>query len=379
MRPRPVKNGTASAEALYATHSSTTNEPRLLKRRRTSWLCPTELDRARVVDANVRVRNLRMISLGALVAALMIAAPWQGWTYPILALPVAITFGAVDLTIRRVPRPELISAGAMLITLGVLAGGVAINGGSRSPALPWLVLPLGATAARFRPQVVIAGLGLTVVAILASTFGVDTTQAADNPVTVIATLGLLVSFVSIIWAIQSAELHHRDAAVLDPLTALLNRSSLMSRFREIASQAHLTKRPVCLLMCDIDAFKEINDTYGHDRGDAVLQEISYQLRKQLRSFELIYRLGGEEFLVVLPGVGQRRGQEIAERIRASISEMRPTGLRVTISIGVAVAVGEEVAFDPLFKAADNALYEAKHEGGNAVVIASALPEISRRA
>lgn len=350
----------------------------MLNRRRTSWLCPTELDRARVVDANVRVRNLRIISLGALVAALAIAAPWQGWLYVVLAVPVAVTFGAVDLTIRRARRPELISAGAMLITLAVLAAGVAINGGSRSPALPWLVLPLGATAARFRPQVVIAGLGLTVLAVFGATFGADPGYASDHPVTTIATLGLLVSFVSIIWAIQSAELHHRDAAVLDPLTALLNRSSLMSRFREIASQAHLTKRPVCLLMCDIDAFKEINDTYGHDRGDAVLQEISYQLRKQLRSFELIYRLGGEEFLVLLPGVGQRRGQEIAERIRSSISEMRPSGLRVTISIGVAVAVGEAVAFDPLFKAADNALYEAKHDGGNAVVAATALPEISRR-
>jgi diguanylate cyclase (GGDEF)-like protein len=350
----------------------------LLKRRRTSWLCPTELDRARVVDANTRVRNLRFISLGALAVALVIAAPWQGWVYVILAIPVALTFLAVDLTIRRVARPELISAAAMILTLVVLAVGVAIDGGPRSPALPWLVLPLGATAARFRPQVVIVGLALTVAAILGATFGADPAQALDEPVRIIATLGLLVSFVAIIWAIQSAELQHRDAAVLDPLTALLNRSSLMSRFREIASQAHLTKRPVCLLMCDIDSFKEINDTYGHDRGDAVLQEIAYQLRKQLRSFELIYRLGGEEFLVVLPGVGQRRAREIAERIRAAISEMRPSNLRVTISIGVAVAVGDEVAFDALFKAADNALYAAKHEGGNAVELASSLPEVTGR-
>jgi diguanylate cyclase (GGDEF)-like protein len=340
-------------------------------RRCDSWLCPTRLDRARVIDASPRVRTLRRVSLGTLAAALLIAVPWEGWLYVGLLLPVALTFLAVDLTISRTAHPERVSAGAIVITLAVLAVGVALDGGSRSPALPWLILPAGTAAARFRPHVVIAGLALTACAVLAATFGADPGQAARDPVPVIATFGLLVSVIAILFAIQAAELEHRDAAVLDPLTSLLNRSSLPARFGEIAQQARLTGRPVCLLICDIDTFKEINDSYGHDRGDTVLRDVAYELRKQLRSFELVYRLGGEEFLVVLPGVGLRRGREIAERVRAAVQGLCSAGVPVTVSVGLSAANGEGVAFDSLFKAADVALYEAKATGGNAVVASRA--------
>ncbi len=321
-----------------------------------------------MVDANERVRTLRIVSLAALGVALIISGPWIGWVYVAFLVPVAATFVAVDLTIKKVARPERVSAGAILIPLTVLAVGIAVNGGSTSPALPWLILPVATAAARFRPAVVIAGMVLTAVAILAATFGADPTHASEDPVPVIATLGLLVSVVAIIWAIQAAELYHRGAAVLDPLTELLNRTSLLPRFREISQQARLTRRPVSMLMCDIDTFKEVNDMWGHDRGDAVLRDVAYQMRKQLRSFELIYRLGGEEFLVVLPNVGRRRAREIAERLRAAVENTRASGLRITMSVGVSAASGEDVEFDKLFKAADMALYDAKRAGRNRVVV-----------
>ncbi|MHB8492002.1 MAG: GGDEF domain-containing protein [Solirubrobacteraceae bacterium] len=318
-----------------------------------------------------------MISVGSVAAALLMSAPWQGWPYVALVVPVALAFALVDVLIRHTRYPERVSAGAMLLALAVLSVGVGLDGGSRSAALPWLVLPVASSAVRFRPRVVAAGVVLTVMAILAATFGVDTTTALNEPVRVFAALGLLASLISIVWAIQAAELHHREASVLDPLTALLNRSSLLPRFAEIVQQARVTKRPVCVLMCDIDTFKDINDTYGHDRGDAVLQEVAYQLRKQLRSFELIYRLGGEEFLVVLPGVGLRRGTEIAERLCTSVAQTKAAGVHITISIGVSAAIGDEIAFEPLFKTADAALYEAKRSGGNAVVANRAEPVIAR--
>jgi diguanylate cyclase (GGDEF)-like protein len=341
-------------------------------------LCPTELDRARVVDASERVRTLRFVSLAALGIALFIAVPWEGWLYPALLVPVAATFVGVDLLITRVARPERVSVAAILITLAVLSLGVALNGGSRSAALPWLILPVLTAAARFRPQVVIAGMAITAVAILAATFGSDPTHAANNPEPIITALALLVSVVAIVWAIQAAELHHRGAAVLDPLTELLNRSSLLPRFREISQQARLTKRPVSLLMCDIDNFKDINDSYGHDRGDAVLRDVAYQMRRQLRSFELIYRLGGEEFLIVLPGVGRRRAKEIAERLRSSVHAMRSGGIPVTVSIGVSTASGDAVEFDTLYRAADTALYEAKRAGRNRVVVSVPASEAEQR-
>ena len=102
-------------------------------------------------------------------------------------------------------------------------------------------------------------------------------------------------------------------------------------------------------------------------GDAVLRDIAYELRKRLRSFELVYRLGGEEFLIVLPGIGLQAGQEVAERLREAVEQARPTDIPITISLGVSAARGAQVDYDTLFKAADEALYEAKRTGRNRVV------------
>lgn len=335
----------------------------------TSWLCPTELDRTRVVDANDRVRTIRLVGSGAIGLALLLAAPWIGWwTLALFALS-ALNFLAVDRRLRTSPHPERVSVAAIVITLLLLGGGVVLSGGPSSPALPWMVLPAAMTAARFRQTVVVAGLALTAALVLLATFGADPGAAAKDPVPVIATLALLAGVVSIVWALQAAELHHRDEAIIDPLTGLLNRHALEPRFLELSHQARLTQQPVCLVLCDVDSFKTVNDRYGHDRGDAVLRDVAYELRKRLRSFELVYRMGGEEFLIVLPGVDVEEGSEIAERLRAAVEHARPTGIAITVSLGLSVGSGEEVVYEDLFRAADRALYDAKHAGRNRVVVA----------
>ena len=166
-----------------------------------------------------------------------------------------------------------------------------------------------------------------------------------------------------------AEIKQRSDAVLDPLTGLLNRKALAVRFAEIAQQAALTGAPICLIACDLDHFKRVNDDHGHTRGDAVLKDAAYVMRKQLRSFELIYRLGGEEFLIVLPGVAVDEGRAIAERVRAGIEDARPAGLGVTTSFGVAGSDGGAALFEPLFAAADAALTRPSATGRNRVVAA----------
>jgi diguanylate cyclase (GGDEF)-like protein len=120
----------------------------------------------------------------------------------------------------------------------------------------------------------------------------------------------------------------RHAAVLDPLTGLLNRKALELRMVELELQAHLTGDSVCFVACDLDAFKRVNDEYGHDRGDAVLRAAAHELRKALRSFELIYRIGGEESLVVLPGAGMEEGLATGERLRAHLHDCRPVATTV---------------------------------------------------
>ncbi|HUN78977.1 MAG TPA: GGDEF domain-containing protein [Solirubrobacteraceae bacterium] len=335
----------------------------------TSWLCPTELDRTRVVDASDRVRTIRLVGSGAIGVALLVAAPWIGWWTLALFAASLLNFLGVDRRMRTSPHPERVSVAAILITLLLLGGGVVLSGGPTSPALPWMVLPAAMTAARFRQQVVVVALVLTAALVLAVTLGVDPGATVEDPVPVIATLALLLSVVSIVWALQAAELHHRDEAIIDPLTGLLNRHALAPRFLELSHQARITEQPVCLLLCDVDSFKLINDRYGHDRGDAVLRDVAYELRKRLRSFELVYRVGGEEFLIVLPGVHAQEAGEIAERLRLAVESARPTGIAITVSLGLSVGSGEEVVYETLFRAADRALYEAKHAGRNRVVLA----------
>lgn len=328
----------------------------------------------RVVDANARVRTIRHVGAASIGLALLIAAPWVGWWTLIPFAVAAFNLWHIDRRIARSPRPERVSAAGILVTVTMLAVGVAVSGGPHSPALPWMVLPAAMVAARFRPQVVIAGLAITVLLILAATLGVAPAQTLQHPVPVLATLALLVSLVSIVWALQAAELHHRDEAILDPLTGLLNRHALAPRFNELSQQARLTGQPICLLLCDVDGFKAINDELGHDRGDAVLRDIAYVLRKRLRSFELVYRLGGEEFLIVLPGVDIAGGRQLAERLRVAVLDAKPTGIPTTISLGVSAASGQEASYETLFKAADQALYTAKRGGRNRVS-ATAVVEV----
>ena len=342
-----------------------------------SWLCPTEFDRSRAVDANERVRNIRLFGVGFVGAALLASAPWIGYWILIPFLFTGINLVTVERRLLRSARPERVSAWAMLTTLLTIGAGVAFSGGPHSPALSWMVLPVLISAARFRPQVVAVGVGLTVAAILIATLGCDPTATIANPVPVIATLALLAGVVSPVWALQAAELHHRSEAIIDPLTGLLNRHALGPRFVELACQAKVTGQPLCLLLCDVDGFKQINDEHGHGRGDAVLRDIAYEMRKRLRSFELVYRLGGEEFLILLPGIGMRGGEQIAERLRTAVEQTCPTGLCITVSIGLSAGWGEEVDYESLFGAADEALYKAKRAGRNRVVAAPASPGEAR--
>ncbi len=332
-----------------------------------SWLCPTDLDRIRVVDASARVRRIRTIGSAAVGIALLAAAPWVGWWTLILFAASLLNFLNVERRIHSSAHPERVSAIAIVITMLLIGGGVALSGGPRSVALQWIALPVAMVAARFRAQVVLAALGLAVAVVLASTFGTHPQWTLDDPAPLFATLALLVGVVTVVWALQAAELHHRDEAIIDQLTGLFNRNALIPRFAELTHQAQLTQQPVCLLLCDIDNFKAINDQHGHDRGDAVLCDTAYALRKQLHSFELVYRLGGEEFLVVLPGADAEVGRAVAERLRGAVEQANPAGLAITISIGVSAASGEQAAYESLFKAADDALYAAKRAGRNRVM------------
>lgn len=164
-----------------------------------------------------------------------------------------------------------------------------------------------------------------------------------------------------------------DAAQTDKLTGVANRRALLVDLFNEVERANRYERPLSVAFVDIDHFKAVNDTYGHQRGDAVLQAVAYELRRALRDGELIYRLGGEEFLVLLPGADHDAAIEIAERVRGAVTASRPGDLELTLSAGVASAAGDGVSYDDLFRSADVALFEAKRGGRDRVVAASAPP------
>jgi diguanylate cyclase (GGDEF)-like protein len=336
-----------------------------------AWLCPTPAHRIRVLEASARIGKARMVIAGAIGLGVVASAPWIGWWTVLLFLPAGLHLVTVDFWLKRSERPELIAFGTLVSMLGVLAIAAIGTGGPESPVLTWAALVPAMATVRFRFEVSLALAGLAAVMIAAVGFGTSPSLALDDPVPMIAALVMVANIVGVCIALMWGELEHRDRAVLDPLTGLLNRASLDSRAGEIEQQARLTGGAVSVAILDLDRFKRVNDEHGHERGDAVLRDAAYEIRKALRSFELVYRIGGEEFLLLLPGVSLEEGVEIAERVRGAVALARPGDLALTLSAGVATAAGAQVRYDQLFRAADSALLQAKREGRDRVVSATA--------
>jgi diguanylate cyclase (GGDEF)-like protein len=334
-----------------------------------TWLCPTQLHRERLLDMESRLARPRAIMYGSLAIAFIISIPWIGsWTLIPLAGAV-LCYSLLKPRIATSERPEYVIAATVVIAQLLIGLGIALSGGPHSPVIAMLLLPIVTLPARFTAAGVYAGLGVSIVVLLLSTVAVYPADFAADPTYTLVGVATVIGLAAFAQALMRAEMQQRSEAVLDPLTGLLNRKALASRFDEIAQQATLTGAPVTLIACDLDHFKQVNDVHGHDRGDAVLKDAAYVLRKHLRSFELAYRLGGEEFLIVLPGVALLEGQAIAQRACSGFEDARPGGLGVTASFGVATASGEDVVFEHLFRDADAALYEAKRTGRNRVVAA----------
>jgi diguanylate cyclase (GGDEF)-like protein len=334
-----------------------------------AWLCPTPAHRVRVIEASARIGKARVIIAGAIGFGVLAGAPWNGWWTVALFIPCGLHLVTMDRWMKRSDTPELVAFGTLLTMLLVLVIAAAGTGGPDSAVLPWFALVPAMATLRFRLAVSVTLSAVAALLILGVGFAVDLAAAVDQPVTMIASLVMVANIVGVSTALMQGELEHRDRAVLDPLTGLLNRASLDSRVSEIEQQAHLTGGDLALVMLDLDRFKAVNDEFGHDRGDAVLRDAAYEMRKSLRTFELAYRIGGEEFLLLLPGADLETGLDIAERIRARVALARPGDLHLTVSAGVSAAAGEDVLYERLFRAADLALLEAKREGRNRVVAA----------
>jgi diguanylate cyclase len=160
---------------------------------------------------------------------------------------------------------------------------------------------------------------------------------------------------------------------IDLLTGLRNRTGLSEELGREINRFRRTGNPFCIAICDLDRFKSVNDTYGHESGDRVLVAAAGVVDRGIRSFDEAFRLGGEEILILLKDTGVSEGLQVVERLRQDLAET-PVQLadgriiRVTASFGLAESRAD-LAVDGLMEEADRALYAAKHQGRNRVVLA----------
>src|SRR5919201_464644 len=159
-----------------------------------------------------------------------------------------------------------------------------------------------------------------------------------------------------------------EMAITDALTGLHNRRYMESHLATLAEQASARGKPLALMILDIDYFKAINDTYGHDAGDDVLREFAVRVRKSIRGIDLACRYGGEEFVIVMPETDLHVAGMVAERLRRSIAgepfavHKGAKRIEVTISIGISTLEKKGEPIADVLKRADTALYRAKNQG-----------------
>jgi diguanylate cyclase (GGDEF)-like protein len=172
--------------------------------------------------------------------------------------------------------------------------------------------------------------------------------------------------------IEALQITLQEQAVRDPLTGLFNRRYLKDTLEREVARAKRENQPIGIMIMDIDQFKNINDRYGHDAGDKMLQEIGKKLLAHIRAEDIVCRYGGEEFVIVMPGASMGVAFERAESIRRMVDELfvpyEMEQMHVTISLGVAAYPVHGTDGEDALIRADRALYQAKEAGRNRVVL-----------
>jgi diguanylate cyclase (GGDEF)-like protein len=326
--------------------------------------------RERLIDMEFRLRPYRFACFVILAAGLAVFSSELGWWWVAPLVVGLVGFAIADSFMKNSDRPALWVAAAWGMLPLLLADAVVTTGGAESPALMWFGLPAVTLGARFEPRGMALGTAYILALLGLSTYGLDASTAAAHHQEVVAAAALVLCTVILSGALVESDRAHRRRSTLDPLTGLYNRNALEQRLSELDGQPTSEEEGLshALLLCDLDHFKLVNDQLGHAAGDAVLQDVAYTMRATLRAGDSIYRVGGEEILIVLPGAAEEAALEIAERLREAVRERRPVGITVTVSIGVAVSRPGPLDTDELIAKADAALYVAKEDGRDRVVV-----------
>ncbi|MGK2877099.1 MAG: diguanylate cyclase [Solirubrobacterales bacterium] len=339
-----------------------------------SWLIRDGIDRDRMIDMDKRIQPLRTAALGVLGLTLLFGTPWMGvqtiGALLIAVIAVGTVFKVAGAKKETVEKPEYALFAAWAGSEILIAICIVITGGATSPALAWMAIPVVTLSARFSTRGVVVGVVTTLILLITAVVSRNFDSALENPMYAGASVATVISVAILSTALMRSDVEHRTEAVIDPLTGLLNRAALRNRTVELAQRSAYTAEPVGVIVADIDHFKRVNDQFGHAVGDEVLKDIAHVMRKELRAFDLAYRIGGEEFLVLLPGANSEEAKEFADELHRVLGAAPRGGQAVTMSFGVSASrYGDVFEYDKVFERADAALYLAKNSGRNRVCVA----------
>ncbi|OOG59388.1 GGDEF domain-containing protein [Rhodanobacter sp. C03] len=289
-------------------------------------------------------------------------------------LPLFLVAAAV----RRVQQPRLLSLLTLLCVL-LLEIGINLNGIGRVQGQPWvmpgLLLPVASSvvwleAWDFAIAMALCAFGPLPMLLLRTGNGVHVVQYVVYMAIAIALSAVLRGFMArTLFEQYRLERQLREQANTDGLTGLLRRNRFLELARLALHDICREHKPVCMLFLDADHFKQLNDDHGHAAGDAALIALAATLRAQMRQTDLIGRIGGEEFAILLPGLNLQQAAQRAEQLRRAVHAIRrPDGV-LTVSIGIAECNYPGEAIETLLAHADKAMRQAKNGGRDRIVSA----------
>jgi diguanylate cyclase (GGDEF)-like protein len=327
-------------------------------------------ERAWMLDMNRRIVPQTMRGTALLFLGALLAAPWLPAATYLPAALAGLSFGIGQyVTIRRQVLAPMVYAWFVCVFFMVVT--IAVSHTVLTGGLAVLFFPLSGACAGFPSRLVRLCVAYLVTLSVAAGALTYHSSSVRNPAMLIMFLVTLVGVAAVTEASRRAMREDRAAAIRDALTGLMNRTALERRAAELHTESLTTAHSVGIVIADIDDFKQINDLHGHQRGDDVLRDLAERLRASVRSYDQCYRVGGEEFLILLPGADVSASRRIAEELREAVRAEPIAGISITLSLGVAASeLGTAFRYEETLALADGALYEAKRDGRDRTVVAA---------
>ncbi len=306
----------------------------------------------------------------AFVVLVISSAPSYGWqaaAFMILDLVKGVLTHLLGSRMNRVGAAYDINQYSGAVLIGAI---VFVSGGVGSPFLPFLVVFAGIFPILYRESRAIGSFAFLIVVAVVASLGPAQSSDLDGVFRFGTLVCVILSLRVFGTDLLNSGLDYRAASLIDQLTGLPNRRFFNKELKTISAELASRPESAALIICDVDHFKRVNDTYGHATGDVVLEQVASILGDSFRSHDRAFRIGGEEFAILVRGVNAERALSAANQLRQQIVVARPADIEVSMSFGVAMHEGDTGR--QWLKRADQALYKAKDSGRNRVELAERL-------